>query len=148
MNHSDAQIVAQALEILSRTLRKPGAILSSPSAVKDYLTMRLAQEEREVFGVLWLNVSNAVIEVEDLFFGTLTSTPVYPREVIKAALSHNAAAMICFHNHPSGRAEPSDADKRLTSTLQNALQLVDVRLLDHIIVGGLSTYSFAENGLI
>jgi DNA repair protein RadC len=148
MTHSDAKIVGQALEILAQSLRKPGVVLSSPDQVKSYLTLRLAKEEREVFGVLWTNVANAVIEQEDMFFGTLTSTAVYPREVVKAALKANAASMICYHNHPSGRPEPSEADLVLTRTLAKALALVDVRILDHIIVAGVKTYSFAENGLI
>jgi DNA repair protein RadC len=149
MNDSDAKIVEQALEIIARSLRQPGAVLSSPQAVKSYLTLHLARQEREVFGVLWLNVANAVIEHEDLFFGTLTHASVYPREVIKAALHHNAASLICFHCHPSsGRSDPSEADKLLTKALVTALALVDVRMLDHIIVGGMTTYSFAENGLL
>lgn len=148
MKSSDAKIVEQALEILACSLRKPGAVMSSPQAVTSYLTLRLARQEREVFGVLWLNVANAVVAEEDLFFGTLTHTSVYPREVVKAALQHNAASMICYHNHPSGRADPSEADKLLTKALTAALALVDVRTLDHIIVGGMATYSFAEHGLI
>jgi len=148
MNPSDEKIVSQALNILSQALRQPGAVISSPEAVKQFLTLKLAQEQREIFGVLWLNVQNAVIATDDMFFGTLTSAAVYPREVVKTALQCNAAAMICYHNHPSGRAEPSEADRRITATLEAALALVDVRLLDHIIVGGMKTYSFAESGLI
>lgn len=148
MNSSEEKIVAQALEILSRELRTPGAIMSSPSVVKNYLKLHLATQEREVFGGLWLDVRNSVIAVEDMFFGSLTSAAVYPREVVKSALAKNVAALICFHNHPSGHASPSAADIRLTQTLKEALQLIDVRLLDHIIVGGMSTYSFAENGEI
>lgn len=148
MNTSDANIVAQALEILGRHLREPGAALSSPEHVKSFLTLHLAQLEREQFGVLWLDVKNALIAQDDLFFGTLTSAAVHPREVVKAALKHNAAAMICYHNHPSGRPQPSEADMLLTRTLTQALALVDVRMLDHIIVGGMNTYSFAEHGVI
>lgn len=148
MKSSDAKIVEQALEILARSLRKPGAVMSSPQAVTSYLTLRLARQEREIFGVLWLNVKNAVVATEDLFFGTLTHTSVYPREVLRAALKHNAASVVCFHNHPSGNALPSEADKILTQALKTALAMVEVRMLDHIIVGGTSTYSFAENGLI
>lgn len=147
MNTSDANIVAQALQILGDHLRKPGAVLSSPDQVKAFLTLRLAQQEREVFGVLLLDVRNAVIATDDLFFGTITHTAVHPREVVKAALKHNAAGVIFYHNHPSGRADPSDADLVLTRALTQALALVDVRTLDHIIVGGMTTYSFAELGL-
>ena len=148
MNHSDEQIIAQALEILARNLRQSTDVMASPQNVKRFLTLRLAREEREVFGVLWLNTKNELILAEDLFFGTLTQAAVYPREVVKRALAVNAASMICYHNHPSGKPEPSDADKILTSTLRTALQLVDVRVLDHVIVGGTQPHSFAENGEI
>jgi DNA repair protein RadC len=143
---SDDQIIAQAVEILSHRLGKRGDVLGSPKEVKRYLTLRLARKEHEVFGALWLNAKNELTATEDMFFGTLTHTSVYPREVVKKALGHNAASMICYHNHPSGNAEPSEADKRLTTALQSALQLVEVRILDHIIIGGLETYSFAEHG--
>lgn len=148
MQHSDDQIIARALEILASRLRQPGIALSSPQAVKDFLTLQLASLEHEVFGVLWLDVKNRLIASESLFFGTLASASVHPREVVKQALRHNSASLICYHCHPSGSPDPSEADKRLTQTLSSALQLVDVRLLDHIIVGGMATYSFAEHGLI
>lgn len=145
MNTSDAKVVAKALKILDRDLRKPGAVLSSPSEVKAYLTLQLAQQEREVFGVLWLDVGNAVIAQENIFFGTLTTTSVHPRELVKAALKHNAAGMICYHNHPSGKSEPGESDLLVTRTITQALALVDVRILDHIIIGGIDSYSFAEH---
>lgn len=148
MNYSDDEIVSKALEITAAQLRRPGVAMSSPEVVKNFLTLRLAKSEREVFGVLWLNIAHSVIAIEDMFFGTLDKASVYPREVIKAALSHNAAALICYHCHPSGRALPSEADKRLTEFLSEALAIIDVRLLDHIIVAGVTTYSFAENSLI
>lgn len=148
MNSSDANTINQALNILSRELRQPGAVLSSPEAVKQFLTLKLAREEREVFGALWLNVQNAVIASDDLFYGTLTQAAVYPREVLKAALMCNAASLICYHNHPSGRCLPSDADLHLTARLKEGLEMIDVRLLDHIIVGGMTTYSFAEHSKI
>jgi DNA repair protein RadC len=148
MQHSDDQIIANALEILATRLREPGIALSSPQTVKDFLTLQLATLEHEVFGVLWLDVKNRLIAAEDLFNGTLASATVHPREVVKSALRHNACSMIAYHCHPSGVPDPSEADKRLTQTLVSALQLVDVRILDHIIVGGMATYSFAEHGLI
>lgn len=148
MNYSDDQIIAQALDILSRNLRKPGVAMTSPQIVKDFLTLQLASLEHEIFGVLWLDAKNALIAAEDLFRGTLMHTSVHPREVVKSALKLNVASLICYHNHPSGHADPSEADKRITQTLSSALQLVDVRILDHIIVGGMNTYSFAEHGLI
>lgn len=145
MQSSDDIIINQALAILSKKLRQPGIAMSSPKVVKQFLTMKLMLAEREVFGVIWLNAMNEVIACEDLFFGTLTSAGVHPREIIKSALSHNAAGLICYHNHPSGKPDPSDADKRLTKVLVECLRHIDVKLLDHIIVGGLDTYSFAEN---
>lgn len=146
MTASDEKIVAQAIQILSNNLRLCGDVIKSPTITKRFLTLRLARQEREIFGVLFLNAKNQLAGAEDIFFGTLTQTAVYPREVVKKALSHNAASVICYHNHPSGNPEPSDADKRLTIALQNALLLLDIRLLDHIIVAGIDTYSFAEHG--
>jgi len=124
----------------------PGELLTAPSTVKRYLSLRLARKEHEVFGALWLNAQNKLISDEVIFFGTLNQTAVHPREVVKKALVCNAASLVCYHNHPSGNAAPSEADRHLTTMLQSALQLVEVRLLDHIIVGGLDTYSFAEHG--
>jgi len=104
--------------------------------------------EHEVFGCIWLDARHRVIEVEELFRGTLTQASVYPREVVKSALKHNAAAVIFYHNHPSGAAEPSNADEGLTRRLKEALELVDVRALDHFIIAHTKTTSFAERGLI
>ncbi|MBE0626420.1 MAG: DNA repair protein RadC [Burkholderiales bacterium] len=122
--------------------------LSSPAAVRDLLKHRMAGLQHEVFVVLLLDAQNRVIAFEELFRGTLTQTSVYPREVVKAALKANAAAVIFAHNHPSGVAEPSRADEHLTSALKQALALVDVKTLDHFIVAGTSTLSFAERGLL
>jgi DNA repair protein RadC len=116
--------------------------------VKSFLTLKLAQEEREVFSVLWLDARNRLIAYEAMFFGTLTHTSVHPREVVRAALRHNAASAIIVHNHPSGEPDQSAADRTLTEALKNALALVDVRILDHIIVAGTNSLSFAERGLI
>jgi DNA repair protein RadC len=146
MTSSDEKIVARAVKILRAALANQGELLTAPSVVKRYLTLRLARKEHEVFGALWLNAKNELIADEDMFPGTLTQTSVYPREVVKKSLHHNAASIICYHNHPSGSPIPSAADKCLTMNLQNALRLVEVRLLDHIIVGGLDSYSFAEHG--
>jgi DNA repair protein RadC len=148
MNTSDARIVAQAIQIVSKNMRKPGAVLSSPQTVKDHLVLHLANLERETFGVIWLDVKNTLIAAQDMFCGTLTQASVYPREVVKAGLSHNATSMICYHNHPSGCSNPSEADVRLTKALKEALSLIDIRVLDHIIVAGANTYSFAEYGII
>ena len=146
---SDDQIIERALTILFNRIVSPNVVTSSPAMVKQFLIVKLAQEEREIFGVLWLNAANAIIACEDLFFGTLTQAYVYPREVVKSALKHNAAGAIYFHNHPSSlNTQPSEADKRITEQLKNALDVVEVRSLDHIIVAGTQTCSFAEKGLM
>ncbi len=123
-------------------------VLASPSAVRDYLRLKLNAQPREVFIVLLLDAQNRVIASEELFAGTLTQTAVYPREVVKLALRHNAAAVIFAHNHPSGVAEPSRADELLTKALKEALALVDVKVLDHFVVAGNAVLSFAEQGMI
>lgn len=123
-------------------------VLASPSAVRDYLRLKLNGLPREVFIVLLLDAQNRVIASEELFAGTLTQTAVYPREVVKLALQHNAAAVIFAHNHPSGVAEPSRADELLTKALKEALALVDVKVLDHFVVAGNGVLSFAEQGMI
>lgn len=123
-------------------------VLNSPRSVRDYLRLTLADREHEVFMGLFLDAQNRVIAADELFSGTLTQTSVYPREVVKRALHHNAAAVIFAHNHPSGVAEPSHADETLTQALKQALSLVDVKVLDHFIVAGGTALSFAERGLI
>ena len=123
-------------------------VLSSPKQVRDYLCLRLGQLSREVFMVLFLDAQNRVLAQEELFSGTLTQTSVYPREVVKRALHHNAASVIFAHNHPSGLAQQSRADELLTTSLMQALALVDIRVLDHFIVAGNTTLSFAEQGLL
>ena len=121
---------------------------SSPGKVRDWLRLKLATRQNEVFMALWLDAQNRLIKSDELFSGTLTQTSVYPREVVKAALANNAAAVILAHNHPSGIAEPSAADEMLTQNLKAALALVDVKVLDHFIVAGTGVpLSFAERGL-
>ncbi|HEY6720848.1 MAG TPA: DNA repair protein RadC [Burkholderiales bacterium] len=145
-----AQLQA-ALELARRALKEEISsrdALSSPRAVRDYLRLLLAGREQEVFVVLLLDAQHRVVASEELFHGTLTQTSVYPREVVKCALKHNAAAVIFSHNHPSGVAEPSHADEILTRSLKSALALVDIRVLDHFIVAGSRTMSFAERGLL
>lgn len=124
------------------------AVFNSPSSVYDYLTIQMRGLQQEVFMVLYLDSQNRLVKDEILFYGTINAASVYPREVVKAALKNNAAAVIFAHNHPSGIAEPSQADKLITNKLQQALQLVDINVLDHIIVGGETCVSFAERGLI
>jgi DNA repair protein RadC len=144
-----AQLIA-VLELARRTLREEmaqGISMSSVDNVRRYLQLSLANREFEIFHALWLDARNRLIASEELFRGTLTQTSVYPREVVRRALHHNAAAVIFAHNHPSGVADPSGADEHLTHLLQEALGLVDVRVLDHFIVAGMSDpYSFSERG--
>lgn len=123
-------------------------VLTSPRQVRDYLCLKLGGLAREVFVVLFLDAQNRVLAQEELFSGTLTQTSVYPREVVKRALHHNAASVIFAHNHPSGVAEQSRADELLTNALKQALALVDIRVLDHFVVAGNTTLSFAEKGLL
>jgi DNA repair protein RadC len=139
------------LELGKRMLREDARRahpLESPQKVRSYLCMALAQPAHEVFAVLFLDAQHRLIACEEMFRGTLTQTSVYPREVVKQALRHNCAAVILAHNHPSGVAEPSRADEALTRALQSALALVDVRVLDHIVVAGPRSVSFAERGLL
>lgn len=145
-----AQFIA-ALELARRSINerlKEGAALTSPGAVRDYLRLALASRRHEVFVCLWLDAQHRVIAIEESFRGTLSQTSVYPREIVKAALAANAAAVIFAHNHPSGVAQPSQADELLTRNLKEALALVDVKVLDHFIVAGPQAISFAERGLL
>jgi DNA repair protein RadC len=141
------QIIAKAFRILDSRVRS-GNALTSPSAVRDYLRILLAGKEYEVFWTIYLDAQHRVIESQEMFRGTLTQTSVYPREIVKAALKCNAAAVILAHNHPSGVAEPSGADEALTRALKEALSLVDCKVLDHFIVAGHGVLSFAERGLL
>ena len=145
---SEDAVIAAALEILRNRMSARRA-LNSPRAVRDYLSIILTENlGHEVFWCVFVDAQHRVIAAEELFRGTLTQTSVYPREVIKAALRHNAAAVIFAHNHPSGVAEPSHADEILTRSLKQALALVDVQVLDHFIVAEGRTMSFAERGLL
>ena len=147
-----APIISAAKELFARALEEDISIhpisFNSPSVVKDYLRLVLGGRQQEVFIVLFLDAQHRLIASEELFHGTLTQTSVYPREVVKRALIHNAAAVMLSHNHPSGLAEPSSADRMLTDALKQALGLVDVRVLDHIVIGEQEALSFAERGLI
>ena len=143
--------LAAVMEVARRCLRediRAGNALTSPGAVRDYLRMAIGSREHEVFVCLWLDAQHRVTVSEELFRGTLTQTSVYPREIVKAALRANAAAVIFAHNHPSGAAQPSRADELLTQNLKDALALVEVKVLDHFIVAGGKTLSFAERGLL
>ena len=140
-----------ASELTRRALvaeMKAGINMNSPTAVRDFLRLSIQNRQVEVFLGLFLDAQNRVIAAEELFSGTLTQTSVFPREVVRMALRHNAASVIFAHNHPSGVAEPSHADETLTRALKEALALIDVRVLDHFVVGRGATLSFAERGLL
>ena len=140
-------VLEMARRALAEQMQRADA-LNSPAAVRNYLRLALSGKPHEVFCGVFLDSQNRVLAVEELFRGTLTMASVYPREVLKRALAHNAAGLILAHNHPSGVAEPSRADESLTTTLKTALALVDVRVLDHFIIGNDSITSFAERGLL
>ncbi len=143
--------LSAVLEIARRTLAqqlKEAPVFDSPQKVKDFVALRLAGLTHEVFGVLFLDSQHRLIEMQELFRGTLAQTSVYPREVLRQALLLNAGAAILVHNHPSGVAEPSRADEVLTQSLVSALRVIDVRVLDHLVVGAGMVVSFAERGLM
>jgi DNA repair protein RadC len=140
-------IIASALQILAKRVRKE-TIFDSPQAVKNWLCLRSAKHEREVFTVIFLDSQHGFIEAEEMFTGTINQTAVYPREVVRRALQHNASAVILSHNHPSGNPQPSRADEVLTRTLKSALALVDVSVLDHFVTAGDQCKSMAEMGLV
>lgn len=141
-------VIAQAKEILFTKSRLKQNAFESPSIVKDYLLLKCAELESEVFGVILLDTKHRMIAIEHVFTGTIDAAVVYPREIVKIALKRNAAAIFCFHNHPSGVNQPSQSDETLTKRLKESLALIDVRLLDHFITGAEDVYSFAENGLL
>jgi DNA repair protein RadC len=145
-----AEIIA-VIEIARRALAQQmqaAPVFDAPQKVKDYLALHLAGRTQEIFAVLFLDGQHRLLAMREMFQGTLTQTSVYPREVVKAALAHHAGAVVLAHNHPSGLAEPSRADEFLTATLKNALALVDVRVLDHLVVGRGQVVSLAERGLL
>jgi DNA repair protein RadC len=143
--------LSAVLELARRALKeqlRADSVLGSPGAVRDYLRLRIGTLEHEVFLAMLLDSQHRVLKCVELFRGTLTQTSVYPREVVKAALAANAAAVVFAHNHPSGVAQPSQADELLTRQLKEALSLVEIKVLDHFIVAGNQCLSFAERGLL
>jgi DNA repair protein RadC len=143
--------IAAVLEMARRALAQPlraAPVFDAPQQVKDYLALQLGSRAQEVFVVLFLDGQHRLLQMEEMFHGTLSQTSVYPREVVRRALELKAGAVVLAHNHPSGVAEPSRADEHLTRTLKSALQLVDVRVLDHLVVGQGVVVSFAERGLL
>lgn len=143
---SEYQVVAQAMDVLGSVLREPGVVLTSPERVSEYLRLQVSLLPHEVFVVLFVDARHALIEAREMFRGTLTQTAVYPREIAKAALLLNAAAVVLCHNHPSGHCEPSTADRHLTDAVRRALSLIDVTVLDHVVVAGTESLSFAARG--
>jgi len=142
------QLIAEAKHLLYTRLKARDQVFCSPSEVQDYLSLQLARQQREVFSCLFVDTRHRLIEYREMFVGTIDCCSVHPREVVRAALQLNAAAVIFAHNHPSGVTEPSQSDKSITQRLKQALSLVDIRVLDHFIVGGDRVMSFAERGLL
>ena len=145
---SKDEVIAAAIRFVEEKATYTSATLQSAGDTKDLLRLRIGDQEREVFCVLYLNSQHKLIEVDELFTGTIDGAAVYPREIAKAALAHNAAAVILGHNHPSGMTDPSAADKRITERISSSLGLLDIRVLDHVIVSTEGAFSFAEGGLI
>lgn len=143
---TEARTIRRALRLLEKYQRQPGEQFNSTTFTKTWLQLRLALQEREVFIVLYLDNQNRLLQCETLFTDTINHTEVHPREVVKLALRHNAAAVILAHNHPSGETEPSKQDQHITQHLVKALAIVEVRVLDHLIVGIGDVLSFAERG--
>jgi len=143
----DERLIARALEILARRHAR-GETLTSPAATRAYLRLWLAERPCEIFGAIFLDTKHRVIAFEELFHGTIDGASVYPRVVVQRALEHNAAALVAYHNHPSGCAEPSRADEVLTHRLRDALALLDIRLLDHFVVSAEGSVSMAERRLL
>ncbi len=143
---TENEIIETALSIINARFTK-GTLISAPKDAHEFLKLELAHVEHELFAVMWLDNRHRVIAFETLFRGTIDSASVYPREIVKAALGHNAAACILCHNHPSGIAEPSESDKQITRKVTAALNLIEVRTIDHVLVAE-TIYSFAEHGLI
>lgn len=148
MIKNEDQIIRQAITILETRFIHSGEFITNPEDAQHYLILKLAELEYEVFSVIFMNTRHEVIEYREMFRGTVNGASVHPREVVKAALALNASALIFAHNHPSGNPEPSQADRGLTERLSNVLEVLEIRVLDHLIVGDTSIYSFAENGLL
>ncbi|HBS2746963.1 TPA: DNA repair protein RadC [Klebsiella quasipneumoniae subsp. quasipneumoniae] len=140
--------IRRAINLLEKNLRQPGISFTSSTAARDWLRLQLAGQEREVFMVLYLDNQHCLLESETLFAGSVNHVQVHPREVVKSALRFNAAAVVLVHNHPSGDPEPSQCDRNITDRLKDALALVDVNTLDHLVVGQDEIVSFAERSWI
>jgi DNA repair protein RadC len=145
---TEDSIINQAKEIVAKRMSRKTKSMTSPTLMKEFLILHFAGQQVETFNVAYLDNQHRLIDIEEIFQGTIDGASVYPREVVKAALCHNAAAVILCHNHPSGNPNPSEADKWITTRLKTALATVDIRTLDHFIVAGDEVTSFADSGLI
>lgn len=144
----EQEAIRYAVTLIKSKLETSKPLITSVRQMFDYLYLKIATDEKENFGVIFLNSQNQIIADEILFFGTINQSPVFPREIVKRALQHNAAAIILYHNHPSGITTPSEADKQITKLIVDAAVLLDIRVLDHIIVGSSQPFSFTEHGLL
>ncbi len=144
---SEDEIIEHAISILESRLRKPEFVVNEPKSASGYLSLQFAGLEHESFRVMFLDNQHGLIELKELFRGTIDNATIYPREVVKTALQFNSAAVILAHNHPSGNSTPSEADRAITRKLVEALRTVDIRVLDHFVIGD-KPFSFAENGLL
>jgi len=144
-NQDEDAIIFQALDILRDRVFKED-YLTSPEAVQKYLTLRRVDQTREVFGIVLMDQQHGVITIEDLFTGTVNESRVYIREIVRCALKYNAASLVCYHNHPSGKTKPSQADIRITEQIKEACKIFEIRVLDHVITGGGDFYSMAQKG--
>lgn len=145
---AENRAIKKALKILEGSFVREGLSVTGPDSIKAYCQLKIGAEEQEVFSVLFMDQKNVLIENRAMFYGTINSASVYPREILKVALQLNSAAIICYHNHPSSDTRPSEADKRITTQIQEALRYIDVALLDHLVVSSTETTSFAELGLL
>lgn len=146
--YREDQLIQEAISILEQRIFKAGPCIDNPQVIKDYLRLKLTNEAREIFSCVFLNSKHQVIAYEPLFFGTINTVSAHPRIILQRALELHSAAVIIAHNHPSGNLDPSEPDRSLTSFLRDLLSKIDVRLLDHIIIGKGDPYSFAEAGFI
>jgi DNA repair protein RadC len=141
------EILSMARQLIQQHFKR-GQAMTSPEKTREFLMLELAMLEHEVFYCIYLDNQHKILVTETSFLGTIDSASVYPREIVKRALALNASAVILAHNHPSGMAEPSEADRKITQQLKDTLALIDVRVLDHFLIGGVDYFSFAERGLL
>ncbi|HEB56627.1 MAG TPA: DNA repair protein RadC [Gammaproteobacteria bacterium] len=145
---SEQESIIKLARDVVRENYKPGQLVSSSTDIKDLMIFRLADLNNEIFGAVFLNNRHTIIDIEDLFQGSIAGASIHPRVVVQRAMECNAAAVIFYHNHPSGDPRPSEADQEITKRLKDALELMDVRVLDHLVVGGADVVSFADQGLL